>query len=71
MCVIGFDDNQHGGALRIRNSWGAEFGDNGDFWIRSPTSAVGLFQFTPKVIIGLSFHVDKADEIWFELQPTG
>lgn len=74
MCAIGFDDNQHGGALKIRNSWGAEFGDNGDFWIRYedfPNICRWAFPVYPQGDYWSEFHDDKADEIWFELQPTG
>ena len=34
MCVIGYDDNKAGGAFLVRNSWGSNFGDNGDVWIK-------------------------------------
>lgn len=34
MCVIGYDDNQAGGAFQIMNSWGPEWGDNGVAWVR-------------------------------------
>lgn len=31
--IVGYDDNQFGGALKIINSWGQGFGDNGYFWL--------------------------------------
>jgi hypothetical protein len=31
--IVGYDDNQFGGALNIINSWGLGFGDNGYFWL--------------------------------------
>ena len=34
MCVVGYDDNKFGGAFRVVNSWGREYGDNGYLWIR-------------------------------------
>ncbi|TAG30142.1 MAG: DUF4384 domain-containing protein [Sphingobacteriia bacterium] len=34
MCVIGYDDNIAGGAFRVMNSWGANWGDKGFVWIR-------------------------------------
>lgn len=32
--VVGYDDELYGGALRIMNSYGADWGDNGFFWIK-------------------------------------
>lgn len=34
MTVIGYDDNRFGGAFRIINSWGTDWGDNGYVWVR-------------------------------------
>lgn len=34
MCIIGYDDYKEGGAFRIMNSWGEDWGDKGFFWIR-------------------------------------
>lgn len=34
MCVVGFDDNIAGGAFRVMNSWGTNWGDNGMVWIK-------------------------------------
>ncbi len=34
MCVIGYDDNLEGGAFQIMNSWGEDWGDRGNFWMR-------------------------------------
>jgi len=34
LCLIGYDDNKFGGAFRIINSWGNEWGDNGFCWIK-------------------------------------
>jgi hypothetical protein len=33
MCVIGYDDNQYGGAFEIQNSWGSEWGNEGFIWV--------------------------------------
>lgn len=33
MCVVGYDDNQHGGAFLIMNSWGKRWGSNGFVWV--------------------------------------
>lgn len=34
MAVVGFDDNKAGGAFRVLNSWGTEWGDRGYVWMR-------------------------------------
>lgn len=34
MCVVGFDDNIAGGAFRVMNSWGTNWGDKGMVWIK-------------------------------------
>lgn len=31
--IVGYDDSRHGGAFRVINSWGRNFGDNGYFWL--------------------------------------
>jgi len=37
MCVIGYDDNQYGGAFEIMNSWGTQWGNSGFIWITYDT----------------------------------
>lgn len=34
MCVVGYDDNLQGGAFRIMNSWGEDWGDRGFAWVK-------------------------------------
>lgn len=34
MTVIGFDDYRYGGAFRVVNSWGSDYGDEGFIWIK-------------------------------------
>jgi hypothetical protein len=34
MCVIGYDDDQYGGAFEIQNSWGTQWGNEGYIWIK-------------------------------------
>ena len=36
VCIVGYDDNKFGGAFRVVNSFGEDWGDNGFFWIRYP-----------------------------------
>lgn len=31
--VVGYDDNKFGGAFKVINSWGTNWGDNGYFWL--------------------------------------
>lgn len=33
VAVVGYDDNKYGGAFKILNSWGPNWGDNGYFWL--------------------------------------
>jgi len=33
MCVVGYDDDQYGGAFEIQNSWGTNWGNSGYIWI--------------------------------------
>ena len=34
LCVVGYDDFKYGGAFRIVNSWGRNYGDNGYMWVK-------------------------------------
>lgn len=34
MCILGYDDRKAGGSFLVRNSWGEDFGVNGDFWLK-------------------------------------
>jgi C1A family cysteine protease len=33
MCVIGYDDEKHGGAFELMNSWGSNWGNSGFTWV--------------------------------------
>ncbi len=55
MCLIGYDDNMNGGAFRVMNSWGTQWGDDGFAWIRYRD-----FQQFTKEAYGL-FPEGKAD----------
>jgi len=33
LCVTGYDDNKHGGAFEVLNSWGRKWGNGGYIWI--------------------------------------
>lgn len=34
VCIVGYDDAKFGGAFKVINSWGENFGEEGYFWIR-------------------------------------
>jgi hypothetical protein len=34
MTIVGYDDNKFGGAFRVVNSWGSDWGDDGFFWVK-------------------------------------
>ena len=34
LTIVGYDDYKFGGAFRVVNSWGREWGDNGYFWMK-------------------------------------
>ena len=34
MTIVGYDDNKHGGAFEVMNSWGQEWGNRGFFWVK-------------------------------------
>ena len=34
MTLVGYDDYKYGGAFRVVNSWGSDYGDDGFIWIR-------------------------------------
>jgi C1A family cysteine protease len=39
LCVTGYDDNRHGGAFEVLNSWGRKWGNGGYIWIPYHTFA--------------------------------
>ena len=34
MTLVGYDDYKYGGAFRVVNSWGRDYGDNGFIWVK-------------------------------------
>ena len=40
--AIGYDDSVNGGSFLVRNSWGAKWGDRGNFWLRYSDAANAL-----------------------------
>ena len=44
MCVVGYDDNRHGGAFEVLNSWGRKWGNGGYIWIPYNTFAAFVME---------------------------
>lgn len=44
MCLIGYDDEKHGGAFRIQNSWGPNWADKGYIWVKYEDAAEFIYQ---------------------------
>lgn len=52
--ITGYDNNRFGGAFKVINSWGTDWGDNGFFWL--PYDQVS------KVVLMAYALIDKANE---------
>ncbi|MEA3543614.1 MAG: CARDB domain-containing protein, partial [Thermodesulfobacteriota bacterium] len=50
--IVGYDDNKYGGAFKVINSWGVNFGDNGYFWMP--------YSFAPQVLM-VAYVLEDAD----------
>jgi hypothetical protein len=44
MCVVGYDDDKHGGAFEIQNSWGPSWGNKGYIWVKYEDYANFVYQ---------------------------
>lgn len=44
MCIIGYDDDQDGGAFRVQNSWSAAWADKGYIWVKYEDAAEFIYQ---------------------------
>ncbi|EGV27865.1 peptidase C1A papain [Thiorhodococcus drewsii AZ1] len=42
--IVGYDDNRYGGAFKVINSWGTDWGDNGYFWLTYDLGRQGVIQ---------------------------
>jgi hypothetical protein len=42
--IVGFDDDRFGGAYRVINSWGGDWGDQGYFWMPYSTASSGILR---------------------------
>jgi hypothetical protein len=50
MVIVGYDDEQYGGAFRYLNSWGSDWGDGGFIWVPYATTGAlcyGAYQAFP------------------------
>lgn len=83
MCVIGYDDNQYGGAFEVQNSWGTDWGNGGYIWIPYETYAnftdygfemIAIPKAKPKIddLAGaIKFQLDSGDEMKAQLTRSG
>ncbi len=44
--IVGYDDNTFGGAFKVINSWGLNWGDNGYFWLPYSFASQGIISET-------------------------
>ncbi len=44
--IVGYDDNKFGGAFKVINSWGINWGDNGYFWLPYSFASQGIINET-------------------------
>ena len=56
MCLIGYDDTKDGGAFEIMNSWGADWGDNGFFWIKYKDFPLYVVECYAMMLINSKFN---------------
>lgn len=71
MCIVGYDDERDGGALCIRNSWGSDWGHEGNVWVTYedfPQIASWVAPITPLYYYE---YFDAPDQHVFELQSAG
>ena len=62
MCIVGYDDNMHGGAFEVMNSWGREWGNDGFAWIKY--NDMDLFGHTAFYMdLGYKFYASSGCQI--------
>ena len=74
MCVIGYNDDLHGGAFEIQNSWGTDWGTRGYAWIRYTEFAAfvdeayeiieNLAAYKESVKFGASIEIEVFNDSW-------
>jgi hypothetical protein len=61
VAAVGYDDNKFGGAFKIINSWGQDFGDGGYFWMPySSTTAIVDTASGPQAVLTGAVVVEDA-----------
>ena len=59
LCVVGYNDDMHGGAFEVQNSWGTQWGDGGYIWIKySDFAAFALEAYA--IVENLANYKDNA-----------
>jgi hypothetical protein len=62
--IIGYDDNIYGGAFRVVNSWGDEWGDEGYFWLKYKDFKILTFE---TYILNLSLDIKPKENLQFSI----
>lgn len=68
--VVGYDDNKFGGAFKVINSWGTNWGDNGYFWLPYNNSVL-LLAFSLTDADNSDVSTEEPPEDKTEPIPTG
>ncbi len=71
MCIVGYDDNRNGGALCIRNSWGSDWGHNGNVWVTYDDFEYMANWVAPITPYYYYENFGAPDQFDFELQSAG
>ena len=64
LTIIGYDDNMYGGAFRVVNSWGEEWGDDGYFWLKYKDFKIIT---TEAYVLDLSLDINSTENPQFSL----
>ena len=60
--IIGYDDNIYGGAFRVVNSWGYQWGDDGYFWLKYKDFKILGYE---AYVLDLLIDVNPKDKVQF------